>query len=135
MFQNCYSVEYLLTANLKWMKYCSNRFVSNVPSVWKTSWRGLSSRWQEPSIILVSTDPEKFPVFVVLLDLFISKIAGYNQECLLPTIYIKYWFQDWIPSRILKYRFKDGVDSFEQLFVFVCACLFICIFHFFCLGK
>ena len=132
MFQNWYS-EYLLTAGLKWMKFCSNRFASNVSSVWKPIWRGLLISWQELWIILVSS---KFLVFLVLLDLFINKIASYNQEYLLPRYFlICYSFQNWNPSWVLKYRLKNGLNLFEQLFVFLCFCLFTYIFHIFVLAS
>ena len=116
-----------MTAGLKWMKCYSNRLVSNVSLVQKPIWRGLSISWQDSWIILGTTNSEKLLVFLVLLYLFISKIAGYNQEYLLP----RYWysFQDWIPWRVLKHCLENRVDLFEQLFGFVCACLFICIFH------
>ena len=40
--------------------------------------------------MLVSSGSEKFPVFLVLPDLFISKIAGCNQECLLPRYFSRF---------------------------------------------
>ena len=127
MFRNWYSVEYLLTAGLKWMEFCSNRFVSNVSSVWKPIWRGLLISWQELWIILVSSNSKKFLVFLVLLDLFINKIASYNQEYLLPR-----YFSIFMSFKISPQKW------IEFVWTVICFSLFLFVylyFSLFCLGK